>query len=112
MGLVPQGKRTKFEADYAQFIGTSIASVGLAGCADLDIPAYIDEIVRAGDEMIVGHTYIATILAITESGLVRCFEPKANTLEIDDDRKEGLHPAKRLLLCICMVTITLRLWAL
>jgi dTDP-4-amino-4,6-dideoxygalactose transaminase len=46
---------------------------------------------QPGDEVIVpANTYIATILAITENNLVPVLcEPKANTLEIDDDLIEA-----------------------
>lgn len=46
---------------------------------------------QPGDEVIVpANTYIATILAITENGLVPVLiEPKPNTLEIDDDLIES-----------------------
>ena len=51
---------------------------------------------KPGDEVIVpANTYIATILAITENGLVPVLcEPKPNTLEIDDDLIEGLITPK------------------
>lgn len=47
-------------------------------------------IMKLGDEVIVpANTYIASILAITENGLKAVLvEPKANSLEIDDDKIE------------------------
>ena len=47
-------------------------------------------VMKPGDEVLVpANTYIATILAITENGLVPVLiEPKLNTLEIDDDKIE------------------------
>ncbi len=48
-------------------------------------------VMQPGDEVIVpANTYIATILGITENGLVPVLcEPKPNTLEIDDDLIEA-----------------------
>ena len=48
-------------------------------------------VMQPGDEVIVpANTYIATILAITENGLIPVLvEPKPNTLEIDDDLIES-----------------------
>lgn len=89
----------KFEKDYAEYIGTKYA----IGCANgLDaliwiLRAYIEMgVMQPGDEVIVpANTYIATILAITENGLVPVLcEPKLNTLEIDDDLIEGLITPK------------------
>lgn len=99
-GWYLQGKENeKFEADYAQFIGTKYC-IGCANGLDALIwifRAYIEMgVMKPGDEVIVpANTYIATILAITENGLmpVLC-EPKANTLEIDDERIEGLITPK------------------
>ena len=95
-GWYLQGKENdQFEKDYASFIGTQY-TIGCANGLDALIwifRAYIEMgIMQPGDEVIVpANTYIATILAITENGLtpVLC-EPKANTLEMDDDLIEGL----------------------
>ena len=99
-GWYLQGKENeKFEADYAQFIGTKYC-IGCANGLDALIwifRAYIEMgVMKPGDEVIVpANTYIATILAITENGLVPVLcEPKANTLEIDDDLIEGLITPK------------------
>jgi len=99
-GWYLQGKENeKFEADYAQFIGTKYC-IGCANGLDALIwifRAYIEMgMMKHGDEVIVpANTYIATILAITENGLVPVLcEPKANTLEIDDDLIEGLMTPK------------------
>ena len=84
----------KFEADYAQFIGTKYC-IGCANGLDALIwifRAYIEMgVMKPGDEVIVpANTYIATILAITENGLKPVLvEPKLNTLEIDDDLIEA-----------------------
>ena len=90
-GWYLQGKENeKFEADYAQFIGSKYC-VGCANGLDALIwifRAYIEMgVMQPGDEVIVpANTYIATILAITENGLRPVLvEPKLNTLEIDDD---------------------------
>ncbi len=94
-GWYLQGKENeKFEADYANFIGTKYC-IGCANGLDALIwifRAYIELGVMApGDEVIVpANTYIATILAITENGLKPVLvEPKLNSLEIDDERIEA-----------------------
>jgi len=99
-GWYLQGKENeKFETDYAQFIGTKYC-IGCANGLDALIwifRAYIEMgVMKPGDEVIVpANTYIATILAITENSLVPVLcEPKANTLEIDDERIEGLITPK------------------
>ena len=99
-GWYLQGKENeRFEANYANFIGTKYC-VGCANGLDALIwifRAYMEMgVMQRGDEVIVpANTYIATILAITENGLkpVLC-EPKPNTLEIDDDLIEGLITSK------------------
>lgn len=95
-GWYLQGKENEqFETDYSAFIGTKY-TIGCANGLDALIwifRAYIEMgIMQPGDEVIVpANTYIATILAITENGLIPVLcEPKANTLEIDDERIEGL----------------------
>lgn len=57
---------------------------------------------KPGDEVIVpANTYIATILSITENGLVPVLvEPKLNTLEIDDDLIEAAITTKTKAICI------------
>lgn len=99
-GWYLQGKENeKFESNYSKFIGTKY----IIGCANgLDaliwiFRAYIEMgVMLPGDEVIVpANTYIATILAITENGLVPVMcEPKPNTLEIDDDLIKGLITPK------------------
>lgn len=95
-GWYLQGKENEqFEKNYAEFIGTKYC-VGCANGLDALIwifRAYIElGMMQPGDEVIVpANTYIATILAITENGLIPVLcEPKPNTLEIDDDRIEEL----------------------
>lgn len=99
-GWYLQGKENeRFEADYSKFIGSKYA-IGCANGLDALIwifRSYIEMgIMNPGDEVIVpANTYIATILAITENGLVPVMcEPKINTLEIDDDLIEGLITPK------------------
>ena len=96
----------RFENNYAKYIGTDYC-VGCANGLDALIwifRAYIEMgVMNPGDEVIVpANTYIATILSITENGLVPVLvEPKYNTLEIDDDLIET-HITKRTK-AICIV---------
>lgn len=98
-GWYLQGKENeKFEADYAQFVGAQYA-IGCANGLDALIwifRAYIElGVMKPGDEVIVpANTYIATILSITENGLIPVLvEPKYNTLEIDDEKiEEAITP--------------------
>lgn len=84
----------KFESEYSRFIGTK-HSIGCANGLDaliLIFRAYIEMgVMHPGDEIIVpANTYIATILAITENGLIPILcEPSRETLEIDDNLIEG-----------------------
>lgn len=94
-GWYLQGKENeKFEEDYSEFIGSKY-TVGCANGLDALIwifRAYVEMgVMKPGDEIIVpANTYIATVLAITENGLVPILvEPKPNTLEIDDDLIEA-----------------------
>lgn len=94
-GWYLQGKENElFEKNYAEYIGTKYC-IGCANGLDALIwifRAYIEMgVMQPGDEVIVpANTYIATILAITENGLVPVLvEPKPNTLEIDDDLIES-----------------------
>lgn len=99
-GWYLQGEENeRFEANFANYIGTKHA-VGCANGLDALIwifRAYIElGIMKPGDEVIVpANTYIASILALTENGLVPVFvEPRLETLEIDDRRIEGLITEK------------------
>lgn len=89
----------RFEKHYSEFIGTKYA-IGCANGLDALIwifRAYIEMgVMKGGDEVIVpANTYIATILAITENGLVPVFvEPNPNTLEIDDAKIEAAITSK------------------
>ena len=105
-GWYLQGKENeRFEADYARFIGTRYC-IGCANGLDalfLIFRAYLEMgVMQPGDEVIVpAHTYIATILAITENGLKPVLvEPKRNTLEMDDDRIEEAISPKTKAICI------------
>lgn len=99
-GWYLQGKENeRFEENYSKFIGTKY-TIGCANGLDALIwifRAYIEMgVMQPGDEVIVpANTYIATILGITENGLVPVLcEPKPNTLEIDDNLIEGLITPK------------------
>ena len=89
-GWYLQGEaNARFEAEYAQYIGTAHC-VGCGNGLDaltLILLAYIElGIMSEGDEVIVpANTYIATILAITRNRLVPVLvEPDKDTLQIDD----------------------------
>lgn len=93
-GWYLQGKENeKFEADYANYIGTDYA-VGCANGLDALIwifRAYMEMgVMQPGDEVIVpANTYIASILAITENGLKPVLvEPSIDTYQIDDSKIE------------------------
>lgn len=95
-----------FEAEYADYIGTSHC----VSCANgLDallwiFRAYIElGAMKPGDEVIVpAHTFIASLLAITENGLVPVLaEPSLHTLEMDDNGLEALiTPRTRAILTV------------
>lgn len=94
-GWYLQGKENEqFENHYSEYIGTKY-TIGCANGLDALIwifRAYIEMgVMKPGDEVIVpANTYIASILAITENGLVPVLvEPKPDTLEIDDDKLES-----------------------
>ena len=99
-GWYLQGKENEqFEKHYSEFIGTR-HTIGCANGLDALIwifRAYIEMgVMKPGDEVIVpANTYIATILAITENGLIPVLiEPKTNTLEIDDELIEDRITSK------------------
>ena len=94
-GWYLQGEVThRFEQHYAEYIGTEHC-VGVANGLDaltLIYRAYLEMgVMQEGDEVIVpANTYIASILAITENGLVPVLvEPRLDTLEIDDSLIEA-----------------------
>ncbi len=99
-GWYLQGEaNARFEADYAHYIGTPHC-VGCANGLDaltLIFRSYIEMgVMHPGDEVIVpANTYIASILSITENGLVPVLvEPDSETLQIDDARIEQAITAK------------------
>ena len=94
-GWYLQGKENNtFEQHYAEYIGTNYC-IGCANGLDaliLIFRAYMElGVLNPSDEVIVpANTYIATILSVTENGLVpKLIEPNPNTLEIDDSLIEA-----------------------
>lgn len=94
-GWYLQGKENeKFEKDFADYIGTEHC-VGCANGLDALIwifRAYVEMgVMKPGDEVIVpANTYIASILAISENGLVPVLvEPDINTYQIDPEKIEA-----------------------
>lgn len=105
-GWYLQGEETeKFEEDYANYIGTKYC-IGCANGLDALVwifRAYIElGVMQPGDEVIVpANTFIATILSITENGLVPVLvEPDINTLQIDDSLIEERITSKTKAICI------------
>ena len=105
-GYYLQGpENDRFEKNFAKYIGTQHC-IGCANGLDALIwifRAYIESgFMKPGDEVIVpANTYIATILAITENGLVPVLvEPKINTLQIDDDLIESRITGRTKAVCI------------
>ena len=99
-GWYLQGNENKnFETNYANYIGSKYC-IGCANGLDALIwifRAYIElGVMKRGDEVIVpANTYIATILAITENGLIPVLvEPNINTLQIDDSLIEDKITSK------------------
>ena len=94
-GWYLQGEANKrFEADYAQYIGTEYC-IGTANGLDalsIILHAYKElGILADGDEVIVpSNTYIASILAITQNNLVPVLvEPDITTYQIDENLIEA-----------------------
>ena len=105
-GWYLQGKENaQFEQHYAEYIGTKHC-IGCANGLDALIwifRAYIEMgVMQPGDEVIVpANTYIATILAITENGLVPILvEPRIDTLQIDDSLIEERITERTKAICI------------
>lgn len=105
-GWYLQGKENaQFEQHYAEYIGTKHC-IGCANGLDALIwifRAYIElGVMKPGDEVIVpANTYIATILAITENGLVPVLvEPRKDTLQIDDSLIEERITERTKAICI------------
>ena len=95
----------QFEQHYAEYIGSKHC-IGCANGLDALIwifRAYIElGVMKPGDEVIVpANTYIATILAITENGLVPVLvEPRKDTLQIDDSLIEERITERTKAICI------------
>ena len=105
-GWYLQGKENEqFEQHYAEYIGTKHC-IGCANGLDALIwifRAYIElGVMKPGDEVIVpANTYIATILAITENGLVPVLvEQHKDTLQIDDSLIEERITNRTKAICI------------
>ena len=105
-GWYLQGKENElFEQHYAEYIGSKHC-IGCANGLDALIwifRAYIElGVMQPGDEVIVpANTYIATILAITENGLVPVLvEPRKDTLQIDDSLIEERITERTKAICI------------
>lgn len=106
-GWYLQGQHVaQFESAYAQYIGTDHC----IGCGNglealvLILRAYREMgVLHDGDEVIVpANTYIATILSITENGLMPVLvEPDIDTLQIDDTLIEAaITPRTRAIMLV------------
>lgn len=106
-GWYLQGKENeKFEKDFADYIGTKYC-VGCANGLDALIwifRAYVEMgVMKPGDKVIVpANTYIASILAISENGLVPVLvEPDINTYQIDPEKiEEAITPKTKAILIV------------
>ena len=105
-GWYLQGKENEqFEKHYAEYIGSKHC-IGCANGLDALIwifRAYIElGVMQPGDEVIVpANTYLATILATTENGLVPVLvEPRKDTLQIDDSLIEERITERTKAICI------------
>ena len=106
-GWYLRGEATQcFERHYAEYIGTRHC-VGVANGLDaltLILRAYIDMgVMQPGDEVLVpANTFIASVLAITDNGLVPVFvEPDAETLQMDDNLiEQALTPRTRAVMLV------------
>lgn len=88
-----------FEKNYASYCGTKYA-LGVANGLDalrLIFKAYIElGVIQKGDEVIVpANTYIASVLAISDNGLVPVFvEPNSKTYNLDSSKLEAAVTSK------------------
>lgn len=106
-GWYLQGKDNEnFEKDFADYIGTNYC-VGCANGLDALIwifRAYIEMgVMKPGDEIIVpANTYIASILAISENGLIPVLvEPAITTYQIDPEKIEtAITPRTKAILIV------------
>ena len=96
----------RFEAAYAQYVGTKYAVACGNGLDALRLifRAYMEMgLLREGDEVIVpANTYIASILSVTYNGLKPVFvEPDSGTLQIDDALiEQAITPRTRAILLV------------
>lgn len=95
-----------FERNLAQYIGTT-HSIGVANGLDalrLIYRAYIElGIMKAGDEVIVpANTYIASILALSDNGLIPVLvEPNSDSFNIDTSKiEEAITPKTKSILIV------------
>lgn len=100
------GENERFEKNFAEYIGTKYA-IGCANGLDALIwifRAYVEMgVMKPGDEVIVpANTYIASILAISENGLVPVLvEPDINTYQIDPDKiEDAITPKTKAILIV------------
>ena len=106
-GWYLRGEATRrFEQHYADYIGTRHC-IGCGNGLDaltIILRAYKElGVMREGDEVLVpANTYIATILSITENGLVPVLvEPSCDTLQIDDSLiEQAITPRTRALMIV------------
>lgn len=106
-GWYLQGEENRyFEKEYSKYIGVS-HTVGCANGLDaltLILLAYKElEVLAEGDEVIVpANTYIASILAISDTGLVPVLvEPDASTLQINPDLiKDAINPRTKAIMIV------------
>jgi dTDP-4-amino-4,6-dideoxygalactose transaminase len=89
-GWYLQGEENqRFEEEYSVYLGVK-HTIGVANGLDaliLIFRAYMEMgLLKAGDEVIVpGNTFIASIMSITENGLVPVFvEPRIDNFQIDE----------------------------
>lgn len=99
-------KLEQFESELAAYVGTQHA-IGVANGLDalrLILRAYLElGILREGDEVIVpAHTFIASVLAITDCGLKPVFvEPDPDTFNMDLSQVEAkITPRTRAIMIV------------
>lgn len=100
------GELKNFEANLADYIGAKYA-VGVANGLDalrLIFRGYIEMgVMKPGDEVLVpANTYIASVLALSDNGLVPVFvEPDADTYNIDISKiEEKITPKTKAILIV------------
>ena len=89
------GQVSSFEAEFSTFLGGNYF-VGLASGLDaLDIALRIFKFKKGSEVIVPSNTYIATILAVIENGLVPILvEPNISTYNIDPDKVEQAVTSK------------------